>query len=84
MNRRALFKKLLGAAAVVALAPQLAFRVPAPKPALDLHALLQHCYQLKRSRDAAGSEFIDIFIDQHTANAIRRKMAEYYETPQLL
>lgn len=55
MNRRGFFQKVAQAAAVVALAPQLAFRPEKlTPPPLDLEAMQREFYALVKARRAAG------------------------------
>jgi hypothetical protein len=84
VNRRSFFNRIARAAAIVALAPQIAFRAPkiihAPPPApyaLDLDEMLTRAYALARARASYGADTIDIFTDRMTALHLQEAMAKH-------
>ena len=78
-TRRSFFRSLARAAAIIALAPQIAFRAPKiaitaqPFESLNLDALIARAYQIE------PTESIDIFTDRTTADKMRLLMGKYYE-----
>ena len=80
MKRRSFFTALAKAAAIVALAPQLAFRVKpieiaAPKIDLD-----SFWYQTERWSACYSKGYIDILTDRATAAKIEQAMVRHYES----
>jgi hypothetical protein len=82
-SRRSFFKRIAAAVAVVALAPQLAFRqklaLPVVEvPAINMQELFDTLYGVQRNRMFMGNpETIDIFTDADTAKQITGSLARY-------
>lgn len=70
IGRRSFFKKFSAIVAIVALAPEIAFRyrpeLPAAPP-LDLHELIERVYAIARARQHGDAELIDIYTDAEGA-----------------
>lgn len=69
-SRRGFFKRIAQAAAIIALAPQIAFKAPTPK--LNLDELFHQAYSIRHT------DTIEIFTDRYTAQRIQDAMAKYY------
>lgn len=72
-SRRGFFKRLAHAAAVIALAPQIAFKAPTPKLSLD------DLFKAAREVHFARTDHIDIYTDRYTAQKIEEAMLKYYK-----
>lgn len=72
-SRRGFFKRIAQAAAIIALAPQIAFKSPAPKLDLDLDAFFRQVYSIRSTNE------IDIYCDRLTAQRIQHAMTQYYK-----
>lgn len=77
MNRRSFFRSIAKAAAIVALAPQIAFRAKPLElvPHSDLEQLFEKAYELRQYQ----RETIDILTDRATARKIEFMMKRYYD-----
>ena len=76
-TRRGFFKSLAKAAAIIALAPQIAFRVRPEVVGLDLAEFHQHFVQIWAARGNDGN--IDILTDRTTADRFVRAYNKYYQ-----
>lgn len=79
-SRRSFFKRFAAAVAIVALAPQIAFKATLEKPAIqyEMDRLFQTLYEVKSTRP--HSDTIDIFTDRRTAGQIQDAMARHYRS----
>lgn len=78
-SRRSFFKRLAAIAAVVALAPEIAFGTRLKTAPLDFDQIFHTCYELTRARSYCSDKYIDILTDRATAEAIRRAMINFWE-----
>jgi hypothetical protein len=78
-TRRGFFKSLFKAAAIIALAPQIAFRVK-PDLGIDTHKLnLTEMFDQACKFRPYYKDQIDIFTDRFTAAKIQSAMVRFYE-----